>query len=184
MPNNPNKLEATAKPYAQFKSELVFVDGLIFKNECIVIPREMRKEIIDRIHYSHQGMTKSLKRARLSVFWPGISNQIKQTIGNCPTCLKYSNSQNREPLQPHEIPDLPWNKIACDIYELNGKKYLLVVDYYSKYPEIAELHRNMTSGNVIKHLKTMFATHGIPLTVVSDGGTQFTSQEFKKFADE
>ncbi|XP_046601433.1 uncharacterized protein K02A2.6-like [Neodiprion lecontei] len=183
-PNNSNKLPATVRPYAQYKSELVIVDGLVFKNDCLVIPREMRNEIIDRIHYSHQGITKYQKIARESVFWPGISNQVKQKIGSCPICLKYSNSQNRELLQPHEIPELPWNKIACDMYEINGQKYLLVVDYYSKYLEIAELRRNATSENVIRHLKTMFASHGVPVTIVSDGGTQFTSQEFKKFAKE
>lgn len=62
----------------------------------------------------------------------------------CHQCLTYSNSQIKEPIIAHEIPVLPWNKISCDIFELNNRKYLLIVDYYSKYIECEDLNNNTT----------------------------------------
>lgn len=58
---------------------------------------------------------------------------------------------------------------------------LLVVDYYSNYPEVALL-TGTTSKQVIAHMKAIFAGHGIPDVVVSDNGPQFASQDFRCFA--
>ena len=58
--------------------------------------------------------------------------------------------------------------------------YLLTVDYFSKFPVVRRL-LCLHSMSVIKHLKEFFTEIGVPRCVVSDGGTQFTSQEFKDF---
>ena len=60
-----------------------------------------------------------------------------------------------------ELPDRPWAKIGSDLFELNGAHYLLSVDYYSKWIEIANLS-NIHSNNVICHLKSQFANYGVP----------------------
>ena len=183
-PNSNKKVKNNLKIFCPYKSELNIVDGLIFKNNCLVVPKSLQQEMLNRIHYSHLGVNKCLKLAQDSLFWPGMVDQIKQKISNCHQCLTYSNSQNREPLKPHEIPNLPWNKVGCDIFEIKGKKYLLLIDYFSKYIEIADLLNNLTSNFIIKNLKSIFARHGIPVILVSDGGPQFTSQEFKNFSRE
>ena len=61
------------------------------------------------------------------------------------------------------FPSHPWKRIATDLFELNGKVYLIVTDYYvySQWFEIEELH-NETSQVVIQALKELFAIHGIP----------------------
>ncbi|XP_024890884.1 uncharacterized protein K02A2.6-like [Temnothorax curvispinosus] len=182
-PKNEKKLSDSVKSYNQYKDELTIVSDLVFKGQSVVIPNSMRSEMLNRVHYSHLGVNKCLSIAQESIFWPGMINQIKQKIAECPLCLKYAKSQNREPLKSHEIPNLPWNKIGCDIFELKGKKYLLLIDYFSKYPEVAELE-SMTSNTIIKKMKSIFARHGIPRTVISDGGTQFTSKEFEQFTKE
>ena len=56
-----------------------------------------------------------------------------------------------------------------------------MVDYWSSYFEVQELHRT-TSSSVINAFKVQFARHGIPDTLVTDNGTQFTSAEFDAFA--
>ena len=64
---------------------------------------------------------------------------------------------------------------------MQGKDYLLVVDYYTNYPEISLL-ADTTSSTVIKHAKSIFARHSIPRVVISDSGPQYLSKEFQEFA--
>jgi len=70
-----------------------------------------------------------------------------------------------------------------DLFQLGNKTYLLAIDYYSKYPEIALL-TNTASDTVISHVKFMVPRHGIPEQVISDNGPQFSSECFCLFARE
>ena len=79
------------------------------------------------------------------------------------------------------MPDYPWQKVATDLFEWKRSSYVLVVDYYSRYIELAKLS-STTSSEVIKHLKSFFSRHGLPQTVVSDNGPQYSSAIFKTFA--
>ena len=72
--------------------------------------------------------------------------------------------------------------VAC-LFEWEGQEFVLVVDYFSRYCEIGVL-RKSTSQEVINHLKAIFARHGIPETVISDNGPQYSSAEFAKFAED
>ena len=101
----------------------------------------------------------------------------------CPTCLKYSKQQQREPLHPHTVPSFPWQKLGCDLFDYKQSAYLLVADYYSKFPVIRKL-TSTTSSSIINHLKSIFAEHGIPQTLVSDNGPQYSSREFETFCDQ
>lgn len=82
-----------------------------------------------------------------------------------------------------EIPTRPWSKIGMDLFEFKGEHYLLTVDYFSKWPDIAKLE-TLTSKCVISHVKSEMAKYGIPDIVISDNGPQFASAKFEKFAKE
>ena len=84
---------------------------------------------------------------------------------------------------PSELPDRPWQKVAVDLFELKGHPYLLVIDYFSRYIEVAKLS-STTSPDVSVHLQSMFARHGIPEQLISDNGPQFSSTSFAKFAED
>ena len=80
-----------------------------------------------------------------------------------------------------QLPDYPWQKAGTDLFVLKGATYLLVVDYYSRFPEVIQL-KSTTSQSVIDALKAVFARYGIPETLVSDNGPQYSSTEFAEFA--
>ena len=80
-----------------------------------------------------------------------------------------------------ELPKYPWQVVATDLFELNKLNYLLVVDYFSRYPEVLQL-TSTTSMSVISALKSVFSRHGIPEIVRSDIGPQYSSAEFMSFA--
>ena len=75
-------------------------------------------------------------------------------------CLNNRNKQPREMLIPHEIPKHPWMKVATDLFELNDKDYVIVIDYYSKFVEVTRLY-NTLSRSVVKALKKIFTIHGM-----------------------
>jgi transposase InsO family protein len=73
-------------------------------------------------------------------------------------------------------------EIATDLFILQGVTYLLVVDYFSRFPEVITLTET-SSSKVISSLKSMFSRYGVPETLLSDNGPQFASHEFDEFAN-
>lgn len=129
------------------------------------------------IPFQESGMERCRLRVKQSVWWPELSQQLKDIIRECHTCVKES-SPPREPLIKSK---LPWQKVATDLFILDGVNYLLAVDYFSRYPEIVKLS-STTSKTIITALKSIFSRFGIPETVISDNGPQYASTEFEDFA--
>lgn len=69
-----------------------------------------------------------------------ITTAIRNVLEQCPQCQKHANRQQREPLISHEIPELPWTRVAMDM-EFQSKNVLVVVDFYSHFPELRVLKK-------------------------------------------
>ena len=87
-----------------------------------------------------------------------------------------------EILYSHEVPRGPWIKLGIDLFEHNKRQYLLIVDYFSKFPFIRKLH-SLSTGTVSNELKGLFSENGIPEVINSDGGPEFRP-EFRNFTQE
>ena len=138
--------------------------------------------MVDQIHAGHQGIKKCRERCQQTVWWAGLSRQLEELISNRTTCSKV-RYQHSEPLILSPFPKMPREKVGTDLFEWKNSSYLLVVDYFSCFSEIAKF-RSVTSEAVIVHLKSIFARHGIPTTVLSDNGPQYSSYLFSQFARE
>lgn len=77
------------------------------------------------------------------------------------------------------MPDLPWSKVGTDLFEHEGNLYIIMVDYYSNFFEVAPLHNTLTS-TVLRNIKASIARYGIMDTLVNDNGPQYSSAEFKE----
>ena len=152
------------------------------KDDRVTIPSALRLDVSDKIHTGHQGIQKCRERAKSGVWWPNLSKQIEDLVRECPTCIK-TKTNRTEPMIPSQLPERPFQKVGTDLFEWKGQEFVLVVDYFSRYCEIGVL-RISTSQEVINHLKAIFARHGIPETVISDNGPQYSSAEFAKFAED
>ena len=180
-PVQKRQLPEPVQHYWNYREELAIEDGLIFKAHRLVIPTSQRAEYLRDLHAGHLGEEKTLLRARETVFWPGISDDIRNAVKACDICQKHKPAQQKEPIIPHDVPSMPWVKLRIDIFEHHSHHYLLVADYFSKFPIVRKLS-NQTSGHVINLAKTIFAEYGIPAVVYTDQGTQFVSEEFRAFA--
>lgn len=175
-----SKLTGPVKIYWSERAVLTVHDGLLLKGSRLVIPTAMRSSVLKALHEGHQGMTRCRERAKETVWWPGLSSQLNELVTNCTTCIR-ERTNPVEPLLPSELPERPWQKVGADLFTLNNCKYLLVVDYYSRFVEIAKLTPTR-SEDVIVHLKSIFSRHGIPELFFSDNGPQFSSQQFTDFS--
>ena len=154
---------------------------MIYKGPKVVIPKILRKQMIAKSHSSHLGQDACVRRARDVLYWPGMVTDIREEVEKCSVCAELSDKQQKEPLMSHEVPSLPWSKVAQDPFTLHGKNYLVTTDYYSDFFELDELP-DMTAETLIELTKKHFANHGTPAEMVTDNGTQYTSQEFQEFA--
>ena len=175
----PREIEA----YWNIRDEITVIDGLLFAGRKLIIPRSMRSVMLELLHESHQGVEKSKARARNVMYWPGINGDISRIVTACSTCLRYRSANPKEPMLPHDIPDLPFQKIAMDIMTFQGSDYLVIVDYHSKYPEIVRLSTGKSAKQVISHVKSVCARHGIPAEIVADN-MPFSSSHFRDFCAE
>jgi transposase InsO family protein len=139
--------------------------------------------MLEKIHAGHMGTEKCKKRAQDVLYWPGMNSQIEEIVLKCPTFLEYRRSNQKEPMIVQPTPTIPWDTVATDLFYWNNSNYLLVVDYFSRYFEIAKLP-DIKSSTVVTYMKSIFARHGIPREVKSYNGPQYTSQEFGKFSKE
>ncbi|XP_052820412.1 uncharacterized protein K02A2.6-like [Mya arenaria] len=181
--NDRPQYPSTLLEFWNFRDELSVVDGIILKGNKILIPKEIRPLMLEKIHEGHFGVEKCTQRAREVLFWPNMSSEIKSLVLNCPICLEHRCSNQKEPLQPSKVPDRPWQICATDLFHWNNSDYVLLVDAYSRYFEVSMLP-NSRSVTVIDKLKGYFSRHGIPEVLRSDNGPCYDSLEFNKFAEQ
>ena len=105
---------------------------------------------------------------------------IKNHVSTCEACREYERSQTKETLKSHQTPDRPWQYVAADLFELEGKSYLVTSDYFSDFFELDHL-RSTASLSVIRKLKAHFTRNGIPEQLVTDNGPQFSSRFSKEW---
>ena len=153
---------------------LTIQNELIFKGQQIVVPAVLRKELMEKTHASHIGIEGCTRRARDTLYWPRMTTEIKEYISKCDVCMTHRTSQGKEPILQHEFISRPLAKVAADLCEFDNRVLLVVRDYYSNYIKVAHLN-NLTSRAVIKELKAIFARFGVPDTLVTDNGAQFSS---------
>ena len=175
-----HSLAVHIQPYWKFQADLSLVDNLLLYHNRIVIPEKFQMETLKKLHCGHQGIQLCRLRARSSVWWLNISKAINNFVRQCLECQR-TLIPHREPLITSPLPQHPWEKIASDLFHLNGHTNLIVVDYFSRYPEVVQM-TTTTSTAVIKALKSIFSRHGIPSVFMSDNGPQFTSNDMKAFA--
>ena len=181
-PRQRNELPESLRQFWPFRDEMSILDTLVLKGERIFIPRNLRENILNRLHSSHQGVEKTRLRARTSVYWPSIDADIESLIKYCETCQEHQRTQQKETLIQHEVPTRPWEVLGTDLFFFEDENYLIIADYYSKFFFIRKISGQCTSQTVVNTTKQLFGEQGVPAKVISDNGRHFDSECYREFA--
>ena len=118
--------------------------------------------------------------AKEGVYWPNINKDIEQMTRTCTLCKELASCNRKEPLIPHDTPMAPGTKLGTDLFEVNGDYFLLMCDYFSKYPIVTALHAT-TSEKVTEEIRKAVSLFGRPDEIVSDNGPQCIGKPFQDF---
>ncbi|XP_017480740.1 PREDICTED: uncharacterized protein K02A2.6-like [Rhagoletis zephyria] len=144
------------------------------------VPPQSRESILHALHATHPGIVKIKALIRSYVWWSNIDADIEKTVKKCTNCQQNRNEQPKTATHHWESAKRPWSRLHIDFAgPFQGKKFFLVVDSYSKWLEVSVVPSASTVA-ATRVLRQLFATHGLPDKIVSDNGTAFTSEEFKK----
>ena len=184
FPSKKADLDLHLQPYWNTRSNLWTLNGVIMKDNRIVIPPSLRQEVLNSLHAAHQGTTAMNERAKSTIFWPGITNDINETRERCGACNKIAPSQPRPPPIEPWIPTTPFEGIACDYFLFCGWYYFVAADRLSGWTEQSRMKAtdgNCGSKGLCNALRTLFATFGVPIELTSDGGPEFTAKQTEDF---
>jgi hypothetical protein len=183
-PNKQQELPTSLRSFWSYRDELSIDDGLIMKGDRVFIPQVHRKSILQNLHTGHMGITKTQLRAKRDVYWPRINEDIEKMCKECAICEEPRKSQQSESMIPTDTPSRPWSVIGTDLFQIGDDTFLMIADYYTKFPLVDKLPKQATSEAVANIMKRYCCIFGIPDIVRSDNGPQYVGQAFAKLTEE
>ncbi|XP_062538690.1 uncharacterized protein K02A2.6-like [Armigeres subalbatus] len=181
-PSNQSKIsDPQLQQFYQRRGSLAIVSDCLTYGERLVIPSKFRDRVLRVLHKGHPGVERMRSIARNYVYWPGIDEQINHRVRTCVECSRAAKTNSKTNMESWPTPEKPWQRIHADYAgPVDGNYYLIVVDAFGKWPEVISTKRITTSATVAM-FREIFARNGMPETLVTDNGTQFTSEDFEAF---
>ena len=152
----------------------------------LIVPQKLRAGIMELAHDSilggHMAGGKTLDRVKTNFYWPGIGKDAERYCQSCDKCQRSvpRGKVGKVPLGDMPIVGTPFDKVAIDLIgplpaSKRGHRWIItLVDYATRYPEAKPL-KTTDTAEVAEALVEIFSRLGIPKKMVSDQGTQFTS---------
>ena len=178
FPCEKKNLPTDLQEFWNYRDTLSIENGLLTCGSRILVPHEMRTEMLQYIHEGHQGKERCLLRARNTVFWPKITYDIQELIERCIICQEHGKSQSIIGTT-QELPPFPWHTLATDIFYWKRMDFLIVADVFSKYFLVRKL-ANSSSAAVCAEIATIVTELGLPHIIRSDKGPCYNSKEFQQ----
>ena len=162
-------------------------EGFLLFNNLIYVPGSLRTRILelhhDSISVGHFGIKKTTELISRNFWWPKLSNDVTKFIKSCDVCCRNKVPRHKPYglLSPLSTPKRPWSEISMDfIVELPKSKDLtcimVVVDRLTKMAHFIPFRCLPTAAIAADAFLTyIYRLHGLPDSIVSDRGSQFTS---------
>lgn len=173
-------------PILQDKFKSSSMNLVLAKTELENIKEYLRQQDIIR-HYhegktNHRGINECYLALSRRYFWPKMKEHITKYINECTICgqAKYDRNPTKQQFNIVPPPFKPFEIVHMDLFTAHNEKYLTFVDAFSKYGQAYHL-RDGTAVSVLQALLSFCTHHGLPMTIVTDQGTEFTNQLFSEF---
>lgn len=168
--------------YQAFQDQMaVREDGLIMKQEKLLLPKGLRTSAIANAHTGHAGMSKMKNLLRKQVWWLGMDREVEEFVKKCVACQLTAGLPRPEPIELTDLPEKPWDYVAIDFHSPDMSRHILVVtDCYSRFLITVPMRKTDTEAtkNV---LNKIFNTYGLPKTIKSDNGAPFNAVELEEW---
>ena len=149
----------------------------------LLVPKPAREQLFLSYHASlfggHLGRNRTLARLVHRFYWSGMSDDVKEWLGQCAVCIKIQSLAGRH----HPLGNIPtghrWDCIAMDILDVcdptpAGYRYILVIaDYFSKWTEAFPIKNKCADTVADVLVEKIILQFGIPLVIHSDQGREF-----------
>ncbi|KAA3670143.1 uncharacterized protein DEA37_0006920 [Paragonimus westermani] len=149
-----------------------YMDDIIFVSPSRDEHKTHSEQVFNRIHEYEFPLQKQK--------W--IDSDIESTVKSCEQCARAAKVPVKAELHSWPLPDGPWKRVHADFAgPLNDQYFLILVDAFSKCPDVVPL-RTTSTTTTISCLSCIFVQLDFPETLVTDNGTQFTSTQFSQFS--
>ncbi|XP_057329775.1 uncharacterized protein K02A2.6-like [Microplitis mediator] len=175
------KVEKELEPFKNRARELCLENECLMWGYRMVVPKSLRKYLLEELHSAHAGIVRMKAMARSHVWWPNIDAEIEELSQSCQLCLEAADSPPRAQLHCWNWPEEPNHRLHIDFLgPLESQMYVVIVDAHSKWVEIRTM-KDIKAKATIKVLEEYFAAWGLPQKLVSDNGPAFIASEFAQF---
>ena len=149
FPDHRSQLSELCRRYWHAREHLSIDDDLIVFGCRLLIPTTLRQKILADLHESHQGSVRTKQRARLTVYWPGIDNDIDNVVFSCKKCQDLLSANTKLPITSKPMLNKLFQKVAADFCSYGGQSYLLLVDCITDWPDIIPMGHSTTQLNIL-----------------------------------
>ena len=183
FPDHKRQLELLLHPYWNVHNDLMISDdGFVLMGTRLVIPKGMRKRVLDDLHASHRGIEGTQQRARLVVYWPNIDQDIAQRCRACTMCQFDRPSNPREPIKHLPIPSRAYEILSADWFDCRGRKFLVITDWYTGWFSVRMVDGDRAEAAfVIRSIREVVCDGAAPDVLFSDQGPPFGSRDVQDF---
>ncbi|XP_055590420.1 uncharacterized protein K02A2.6-like [Uranotaenia lowii] len=167
--------------YQAFAKELGMINGILVRDERIVLPQSLQIRALSIAHRGHPGIIAMRRNLRERLWWPRMDDDVQKKVKLCLGCTVVSRQNPPEPMIRSEMPERAWQDIAIDFF--TAKEYatfLVVVDYFSRFLKVIEM-KGTSASKTIDALETIFNEHAYPESIRCDNGPPFSSDEFSEY---
>lgn len=157
------------------------VNDVIMMNNRVYIPKVLRSRVLEQLHAGHDGIVRTKALARQHVYWPNVTADIEKMVNSCTACIQLSKSPIKTTLASWPKSANPGDRIHIDFAgPILNHMLLVIVDSCSKWVDIG-IMKHATTSTTLECLSRYIASNGSPRMLISDNGTQFTSEDFETF---
>ena len=181
------------------KEVTIGADGVLRLQDRLCVPNvdELRKKILEEAHSSrysiHPGATKMYRDLRQHYWWRRMKKDIVEYVARCLNCqqVKYEHQRPGGLLQQMTIPEWKWERITMDFVvglPRTLRKFdavWVIVDRLTKSAHFIPVVTTYTSERLAQiYIQEIVRLHGVPISIISDRGPQFTSHFWRAVQSE